>query len=118
MGDEPATRDDFRLADISAASARSDPAIYGGGLLAAAYPLTWDGPNGVFLAREVDGEIVFIAGACRIMHGCPHHQAALLENPSVSSQAGVICTKPRLRPAVSSPPARRLRTGALGRVRA
>lgn len=118
MGDEPATRDYFRIAVISAASARPDPVIYGNDPLAAAYPLSWDGPNGVFLARAVDGEIVLIASACRIMHGCPHHQAALLENPSVSSQAGVICTKPRLRPAVSSPPARRLQTGALGRVRA
>ena len=83
MGDEPATRDYFRIAVISAASARPDPAIYGSDPLTAAYPLTWDGPNGVFLAREVDGEVLLIAGACRIMHGCPHHQAALLENPSV-----------------------------------
>ena len=65
MGDEPATRDYFRIAVISAASARPDPVIYGNDPLTAAYPLTWDGPNGVFLAREVDGEILLIAGACR-----------------------------------------------------
>lgn len=67
MGDEPATRDYFRIADISAASARPDPAVYGNDPLIAAYPLTWDGPNGVFLAREVDGEILLIAGACRAL---------------------------------------------------
>ena len=47
MGDEPATRDYFRIAVISAASARPDPAVYGNDPLAAAYPLSWDGPNGV-----------------------------------------------------------------------
>lgn len=67
MGDEPATRDYFRIAVISAASARPDPVVYGNDPLAAAYPLSWDGPNGVFLARAVDGEILLIAGACRAL---------------------------------------------------
>ena len=81
MGDEPATRDYFRIVEISAASAKPDPVIYGAEPLSAAYPLSWDGPDGVFLARAVGGETLLIAGARRAL---ARAQAAV-SDPSLES---------------------------------